>query len=174
MLAFSIVTTTVATTTTTITVVQPPGGAGLTARGELVARATTVTPTAIPTYLSGPCRLPNAYRGACSCMGIRPTTTTAPTPTSTTSITHTVTETVTAECAPIAEECSDISTTPCPNSPLGCFCGRRSDGGESCVQPGGSLPTKGALRAIVAVVEAASVSAPDLMGAAREALTTFI
>ncbi|KAJ5088697.1 hypothetical protein N7456_012313 [Penicillium angulare] len=91
------VTTVVATQTVTVTTTL---GALLAGRGEIVARQTTSSPTAVPTYLGSPCTQAGIYGSACACLGIQRTTSTAPTPTITTSVTTTTTTTVTVNPVP--------------------------------------------------------------------------
>ncbi|KAL4874558.1 hypothetical protein BJY04DRAFT_224901 [Aspergillus karnatakaensis] len=96
-------TTTVATETITVTTTVT-GDVVLRAR-ELEARATTIQPTAVPSYAFGTCRQPGAYASACSCLGITGTTTTAPAPTTFVSVTATTTVTTTVTVAPPEPEC---------------------------------------------------------------------
>ncbi|KAJ0421187.1 hypothetical protein BJY00DRAFT_312373 [Aspergillus carlsbadensis] len=126
-------TTTIATETVTVTTTVT--GIALKAR-DLAPRATTVTPTAAPTYLFGPCTQPSAYGSACSCLGIPRTTTTAPAPTSFVSVTETTTITTTVTVAPPGEcaaggSCSTYLNIPC-DAYVACRCATDADGEGFC------------------------------------------
>jgi hypothetical protein len=103
---------------------------------DLAARATTVTPTALPTYVFGPCTQPGAYGSACACIGIPVTTTTAPTPTSTVSVTETVTTTVTAgpvdTC--VGASCGSYVVVDCDTPSGACSCGIDIVGDSVCFE----------------------------------------
>ncbi|RDW67279.1 uncharacterized protein DSM5745_09145 [Aspergillus mulundensis] len=121
------VTSTVSTVTVTVTDCPdaPPEGR------RLAARQVTVTPTATPTYLDGPCTTPGNYASACSCIGIPPTITTVPGPTETSSVTATVTVTV----APICEgaTCPDYVPVTCEVGLFNiCACGIDTNGDPFC------------------------------------------
>ncbi|KAL2782469.1 hypothetical protein BJX66DRAFT_345802 [Aspergillus keveii] len=83
---------------------------------RIAARATKVTPTAVSTYVFGPCRLPGAHGSACACLGIAMTTTGAPAPTSLVSVTATTTITTTVTVATLAECATggSCATYQCP------------------------------------------------------------
>ncbi|KAK6544761.1 hypothetical protein TWF694_001444 [Orbilia ellipsospora] len=72
-----------------ITIPAPSRGAAL------ERRQVTVVPSSIPPYAS-PCSSPAAYVSACSCIGVLPSVTTAPTPVTTTTVSQTVSVTSTA------------------------------------------------------------------------------
>ncbi|KAK6528619.1 hypothetical protein TWF281_009857 [Arthrobotrys megalospora] len=63
----------------------------------LEARQVTVTPSNIPAYASA-CMGRARYSSACSCIGVKPSTTTAPTPVKTVTITVTFTKHCTVQC----------------------------------------------------------------------------
>lgn len=136
----STVTSTVDTVTVTVTVTGNGNGP------VLAARQVTVTPSAVPTYLSQQCTRPGVYGAACSCLGIPQTTTTAPTPTTTVSVTATTTETVTAAPTCTGGSCGNYRITGCgdddpatvcvcgldaENQPV-CFLDRPCSEGQSC------------------------------------------
>lgn len=53
------------------------------AKRDLVYRAATVSPSAIPTYATAACHSAAEYASACSCYGLTGSVTTAATPTAT-------------------------------------------------------------------------------------------
>jgi hypothetical protein len=65
----------------TITVTVDDSTVTTPAKRALEARATTVIPSAIPTYATTACINVSEYASACSCYGITGSITTAPTPT---------------------------------------------------------------------------------------------
>ncbi|KAL3459796.1 hypothetical protein BJX64DRAFT_290963 [Aspergillus heterothallicus] len=128
------ITTTVETVTVTVTV--EPGFTAL-RRNDIAARAVTVTPTATPTYVFGPCTDEGVYGSACACIGIPRTTTTEPTPTSTVSVTETVTTTVAAQPDGVARTCGNYLVVSC-DTPAGyCACGSNTDGHAVCFEGAG-------------------------------------
>ncbi|KAJ0417940.1 hypothetical protein BJY00DRAFT_315337 [Aspergillus carlsbadensis] len=121
------ITTTVATVTTTVTVTGPVLRRGLSPNIE--ARAVTVTPTALPTYVLRPCTQPGVYGSACACIGIPRTTTTAPTPTPFVSVTATVTTTVTVlPTGCISGSCGSFERFDCDSASGICQCGVDAEG----------------------------------------------
>jgi hypothetical protein len=68
----------------TVTATVDPDDATTTAvvkKDFLFGRQATVSPSAMPTYVSAACSSAAAYASACSCYGVTGTVTTAPTPT---------------------------------------------------------------------------------------------
>ncbi|KAL4877437.1 hypothetical protein BJY04DRAFT_222185 [Aspergillus karnatakaensis] len=130
-----IVTPTPTTITNTVTeTITVTGGGGDTVK-RLLHRQVTISPTAVPTYLSpGPCTFAGIYGSACSCLGIPQTTSTAPPETSTVEVT--VTETITSSppgptCA--GTTCNNLVFNPCPDlSTFGCPCALGTDGESYC------------------------------------------
>lgn len=128
--SFQLTTVTPAPSTTyvtTIVTVNPPNK-----RDEIVARQVTVIPDSVPAYASA-CSGTARYQSACSCWGITPAVTTAPTPI----VTIVVTETVTPfECNNPGAACGDYTPITDPScGPLGdCICVTDTDGRAVCVQ----------------------------------------
>lgn len=89
--------TTVVTKTTTFTTTLPV----LAKRDGLAQRQVTVSPSSVPTY-AGACSGAVRYSSACSCWGIKASTTTAPTPIRTITTYVTVTASV---CPPGDTKC---------------------------------------------------------------------
>ncbi|KAL5338333.1 hypothetical protein BJX70DRAFT_367299 [Aspergillus crustosus] len=96
---------------------------------DIEARATTVTPTALPTYVFGPCTSPGIYGSACACIGIPRTTAIAPAPTSFVSVTATVTTTVTVPppggC--VSGSCGNYQEYECDSASGTCLCGTTAE-----------------------------------------------
>ncbi|KAL3486695.1 hypothetical protein BJX62DRAFT_241750 [Aspergillus germanicus] len=119
-------TTTVVTITETVTVTGP---VVFHKSIDIQARAVTVTPTVLPTYVFGLCTQPGIYGSACACIGISRTTTTAPTPTSVVSVTATITTTVTVPpggC--VSGSCGSYQPYQCDSASGTCMCGTIAEG----------------------------------------------
>ncbi|KAK6503002.1 hypothetical protein TWF481_008038 [Arthrobotrys musiformis] len=80
-------------TTTTIFITRHQGH-----YRDVKARQVTVVPSNIPVYALAACSGAARYSSACSCIGVRPSTTTLPTPTITVTVTKTRTKRCVVEC----------------------------------------------------------------------------